>query len=407
MSEPITKDAATARSSRSRAPARDGDARRTIEMLLESPDLHRPVFQPIVSLASGSVVGYEALSRFAIEPVRSPELWFAEADRVGLGVDVEALVIRRILAAAALAGIPDQTFLSLNVSPRHLADPRIEAAVSGADPASLVLEITEHEQVGDYVALRRAMAPFVARGVRFAIDDTGAGFASMRHVTELGPAFVKLDADLVRGMRSRATLQAFLRALDGFTREIGATLVAEGVERISDLAVLTLTGFPLLVQGYAIARPGAPWPAASELALQAWLAASAARPTHASAASPRSPAIPRRRDRSAGVAVTTGVNIGVLLAASLHAAGIDTLEALRMVGAVAAWRRVRAVTPEIASHRTLLALEGAIRGVRWVSLPRQARQDLIRAAAADEAPGERPPRRPPRRRDAEGPSSVR
>jgi len=262
---------------------REVSARRRIAGLLATPDLHRPAFQPILSLASGTVVGYEGFSRFATEPVRPPDRWFAEATRTGLGPELQALAIERILAAATAAGLPDQAFLSVNVSPRYLAHPAVAAAVAAADLSDLVIEITEEETVGDYVALRRAMAPYLDRGVRFAVDDAGAGFASMRHVTELGPAFVKLDAYLVRGMRSRQTLQAFLRALNGFTIEIGASLIAEGVEKASDLAVLAQTGFPLLAQGYAIARPGAPWPRVSANASRALLAAGPNRPTAQSA----------------------------------------------------------------------------------------------------------------------------
>ncbi len=161
----------------------------------------------------------------------------------------------------------------------HPAHPAVAAAVASADPSALVIEITEEETVDNYVTLRRAMAPYLDRGIRFAVDDAGAGFASMRHVTELGPAYVKLDAYLVRGMRSRQTLQAFLRALNGFTIEIGAVLIAEGVEKASDLAVLTQTGFPLLAQGYAIARPGLPWPRVSANASRAWLGARPSRST--------------------------------------------------------------------------------------------------------------------------------
>lgn len=193
------------------------------------------------------------------------------------------MAIERILAAAMAAGLPRQSFLSVNVSPRHLAHPAVAAAVAAADPATLVIEITEEETVQDYASLRRAMAPYLARGVRFAVDDAGAGFASMRHITELGPAYVKLDAYLVRGMRNRETLRAFLRALNGFTIEIGAVLIAEGVEAASDLAILTETGFPLLAQGYAIARPGPPWPAVSANASRAWLAGSQNRPAPAPA----------------------------------------------------------------------------------------------------------------------------
>jgi EAL domain-containing protein (putative c-di-GMP-specific phosphodiesterase class I) len=353
------------------------DARRRIAHVLATPALLRPVFQPILSLVAGNVVGYEAFSRFATEPVRPPERWFAEATRVGLGPELQALAIERILAIATGAGLPDQAFLSLNVSPRYLAHPSVDAALAGADPSLLVVELTEEEAVHDYGALRRAMAPHVERGVRFAVDDAGAGFASMRHVTELGPAYVKLDAYLIRGMRNRRTLQAFLRAINGFTSEIGATLIAEGVEGAGDLAVLTQTGFPLLAQGFGIARPGAPWPRVSATAGQAWFAASHDRPR--SATPSRWRAGGRRRQPSDGIPIESGVNIGDVLAASLRGAGIDSLDTLRALGAVAAWRQLRAVEPEVATDRTLLALEGAIRGVRWGTLPRAERRKLIDA----------------------------
>jgi len=257
----------------------DAGARERIAEVLANPELLRPAFQPILSLADCSVVGYEGFSRFLGEPQRAPDRWFADATAVGLGPDLQALAIRRVLAAAAAAGAPDRTFLSVNVSPRYLGHPAVADATTAADPSMLVIEITEEETVEDYPALRRAMTPYLDLGVRFGVDDAGAGFASMRHITELGPAFVKLDASLVRGMHSRQMLQAFLRALNGFTIEVGAILIAEGVEAASDLAVLTETGFPLLAQGYAIARPGVPWPSVSTTASRAWIAASANRPT--------------------------------------------------------------------------------------------------------------------------------
>lgn len=238
--------------------------------LLRSPSLLHPVFQPMLSLASGETVGYEGFSRFLVPPQRSPAAWFAEASEANLGPELQALAIRRILDAAHEAGIPDGRFLSLNVSPRYLGHPEVTAAFRMADPARLVIELTEEEAVHSYRALRRAMAPYLRRGIRFAVDDAGAGFASMRHVIELAPAFVKLDASLIRGMGSRRTLRAFLRAIHEFTNEIGATLVAEGVEQAGDLIVLAETGYPLLVQGFGIAKPGPPWPATSRMAARAW-----------------------------------------------------------------------------------------------------------------------------------------
>ncbi len=253
--------------------------------MLSRPDCQRSVFQPILSLADARVAGYEGLSRFVAEPVRAPDRWFAEATRVGLGAEFQAAAIERVLGAAAASRLPDETFVSVNVSPRYLAHPAVAAAVSRADPSALVIELTEEETVDSYEDLRRAMAPYLERGVRFAVDDAGAGFASMRHITELGPAFVKLDANLVRGLHTHHARQAFLRALNGFTIEIGAVLIAEGVEQTTDLALLTQMGFPVLAQGYAIARPGPPWPRVSTNARRAWLAASSGRTATQPAAS--------------------------------------------------------------------------------------------------------------------------
>lgn len=347
--------------------------------LLESPNLLHPVFQPIVSLVAGTVVGYEGFSRFAIGPHRSPETWFADATRAGLGGELQAMAIRRILGIAAQAGLPAETFLSLNVSPRYLAHPAVAAAFAGANPAWLVVELTEEEAVDDYRALRRAMAPYLRRGVRFAVDDAGAGFASMRHVTELRPAFVKLDASMIRGMRNRQTLRAFLRAINGFTVEIGATLVAEGVEAASDLAVLTETGYPLLVQGFGIARPAPPWAGVSAAATRAWHAASQDRP----GPSRRGRVPSRGTGRPPGIPIENGINIGSLLGPSLRRAGIESVETLRALGAVAAWQRLRESEPEIATERALVALEGAIRGVRWAAVPLVERRRLITAGASE------------------------
>ena len=252
---------------------------RRVAETLAAPDLIEPAFQPILSLATGVVVGYEALSRFLTRPVRSPARWFAAATQVGKGARLQALAIERILTVVGRTGMPAETFLSVNVSPRYLAHPAIAAALASIDPASLVIEITEEEEVNDYDGLRAAIVPYLRKGVRFAVDDAGAGFASMRHITELGPAFVKLDASLVRGLRSRRTLQAFLRAIHSFTNEIGATLIAEGVEGVRDLTGLTRTGLPLLAQGFAITRPGPAWPEMSPAARRTWLTAGRDRPT--------------------------------------------------------------------------------------------------------------------------------
>lgn len=245
--------------------------RRAVDLVtavLERSDLLTHVFQPILSVSGRGVAGYEALARFAVSPEEPPTVWFARATMAGLGAELQALAITRARAAAAAARMPAGSFLAVNVSPGLLAADVVAKALAG-DLHGVVIEITEEEAVADadYHSLRAAMAGYRARGAQFSIDDAGAGYASMRHVTELRPDFVKLDARLITGLRDDTGRQALVRAMQAFTAEIGAMLIAEGVETIDELALLAATGLPLLAQGYAVARPGAPWPAVSRAAL--------------------------------------------------------------------------------------------------------------------------------------------
>ncbi len=345
-----------------------------------------PAYQPILCLASGRIAGYEALARFPDGMGGTPHAWFREARALGLGAELEALAIRRALETAVPVPRRADPFVSVNVSPRFLADPAVRAAFGHGALDRLVIELTEDEAVDDYARLRTAMAPYLARGARFAIDDTGAGFASMRHVTELWPAFFKLDATLTRGLGDDPRRQALVRALAGLALDVGATLIVEGVEEADELTHLARTGLPLLVQGYAIARPGAPWPAISPDARRAWRAAADARTAGETARSgPDRSAARRRRAavpaRQPDPAIEQAINVGGLLAPALRRAGVDTLEGLRALGASGAWDRLRTSTPALATPRTLLALEGAVRGVRWWHLPAAERRRLVEFAA--------------------------
>jgi EAL domain-containing protein (putative c-di-GMP-specific phosphodiesterase class I) len=107
------------------------------------------------------------------------------------------------------------------------------------------------------------LAPYRARGYRVAVDDAGAGYASLRHITELHPDFVKLDARLIRGLTGDRARQALVRAMSTFAGEIGSVLIAEGIEHFDDLDLLVRTGRGMLVQGDAVGRAGRPWPMAT------------------------------------------------------------------------------------------------------------------------------------------------
>lgn len=245
------------------------ERRRAVMELLQAPASLDIVLQPVVDLNTGRAVGFEALSRFRAEPMRPPDRWIAEAHAVGLGIQVEVECLRR--AAERRHERPAGTFLSINASPAALLTPELEEALGPGPLDWLVIEITEHDEVADYGALAACLSNLRARGAMVAIDDTGAGHSSLRHVTEIRPEFVKLDRFLVQDanlhlgkvaiLRSMKTLERGLRGdpdgeLDEGDEGMPGRLIAEGVESLEELEVLRAVGVSL-AQGYLFARPSA------------------------------------------------------------------------------------------------------------------------------------------------------
>ncbi len=228
--------------------------REAIEHLCE-PGVINAFVQPVVRAADQLVVGYEVLSRMPVLPERPPDWWLARADEVGLRSQLEIACLR---AAVTLGPTPDDRLLFVNLSPSLLADP---SAIDLLEvlPERLVVELTEQEAVDDYEGLRRDLAPWLSRGVRVAIDDTGAGYSSLRHVIELTPDFLKLDRELVRDLDSDRNRRALVSAVAAFASEVGTSVIAEGVETVTELEVLRESDVGL-VQGYLLARPAPAWP---------------------------------------------------------------------------------------------------------------------------------------------------
>lgn len=207
------------------------------------------VFQPIVELATRRVVGYEALTRF--DDGTPPDVRFADAARHGLGDEFELAAIETALAEASK--LPADTFLSLNVSPAVAlaSGDRLRAHLSGVD-RPIVLELTEHVAIGDYTPLRHAIERLGQ--VQIAVDDAGAGYASLRHILELRPAFAKLDISLVRGIDGDDLRQAMAAGMQYYALRTGCRLVAEGVETEEEANALRALGVEL-AQGYLFGRP--------------------------------------------------------------------------------------------------------------------------------------------------------
>ena len=229
------------------------ETRRCVEQVLATSPLDT-AFQPMVDLATGQVVAVEALTRFAVEPTRTPDRWFADAVRAGRGLDLELLAVRAALRNAE--GLPSYLTIAVNVSPATVASEQLLEIVagSGIDPARIVVEITEHTEVEDYSALLAATERLAAHGIRLAVDDAGAGYASLQHIVKLAPHIIKIDRELIAGLDGDASRWGVVAAIVHFATATRTRVVAEGVETEDELQALRRVGVHY-GQGYHLGRP--------------------------------------------------------------------------------------------------------------------------------------------------------
>ncbi len=213
--------------------------------------------QPVISLTDGRRLGLEALARFPTE-VGSPSHVFAIADRVGLRLELEQLTAGRAMELAPFTA-PGE-FLSLNMSPASIVawEVLLNGAAAGGD--SLVIEITEHQAIDRYDNVQNALIALRGHGIRIAIDDVGAGYASMHHVLQLNPDFLKIDRKIVGGAADDRGRRSVISGFVSLARDIGATVIGEGVETKADLEVLRELGVDA-AQGYLLGRPKVEHPA--------------------------------------------------------------------------------------------------------------------------------------------------
>jgi EAL domain-containing protein (putative c-di-GMP-specific phosphodiesterase class I) len=209
------------------------------------------VLQPIVDLATGRRVGAEALSRFPAEWAMAPDACFAEAHSVGSGHVLELLALER--AAEHLQRVDG--YLAMNVSPATLLTPECGDLLRRLPLGRVLLELSEHDPVEDYVALNATLAPFRAEGLRLAIDDVGAGFSSLRHIVVTAPDVIKIDRSIVTGLDTDPVLETLVRSLVEFGHGCDVRVVAEGVEKAGEAAVLQTLGVDY-GQGWHFGKPG-------------------------------------------------------------------------------------------------------------------------------------------------------
>lgn len=207
------------------------------------------VFQPIVDLGTGRPVGYEALTRFA-DGTR-PDLVFADAGEVGKGPALEKAAA--LLAIERAEHLPAGSYVSINFSACTLLDVDFLAALTASTKREVVIEITEHDAVEDYVRLQGALAT-VRHHARIAVDDAGAGYSGLAHMRSLNPDVIKLDRALVSGFDIDPVGRAMVAGMVYFATETGSAIVAEGVETERELQTLIDLGVSH-GQGYLLGRP--------------------------------------------------------------------------------------------------------------------------------------------------------
>ena len=226
--------------------------RARIREVLDGHAFH-PEYQPILDLTTGQSIGFEALTRF--DDGTPPDEVFAAARRTGLGLELEAATLDA--AVRGTARLPVGAWLSLNASPAFILSGDL-AMILARRTRPVVIEITEHDPIDDYSAIREAIAA-LGPDVRVAVDDAGAGIANFGHIVELRPDYVKLDAKLIRGLNSDLARQALVVGLRHFARAMGHYVIAEGIETEEELAALRALDVRF-GQGYLLGRPAPPAP---------------------------------------------------------------------------------------------------------------------------------------------------
>jgi EAL domain-containing protein (putative c-di-GMP-specific phosphodiesterase class I)/GGDEF domain-containing protein len=209
-------------------------------------------YHPIVVAETREIFGYEALARGRMRTLRSPEVMFDVAAEADLIWELSRLCRARAIEGMDLRLEPGQ-LLFLNVDPHDFADPAFtEQEV--ADPSRVVIEITERTAIKDYPKFRERLKAFRAIGYRFAVDDAGSGYAGLGSIANLEPDFIKLDISLINAIDTNFIKQNLVQTMVRFANDHGAKVIAEGVERAEEFAMVKELGVHL-VQGFFLHRP--------------------------------------------------------------------------------------------------------------------------------------------------------
>ena len=223
----------------------------------------RTVFQPIISLRDGSVLGHEALSRITCESeIKSPDMLFSVAGEYNRLWDLELLCRTTALEAAYKFMIPPYNKkLFVNVNPNIMYDESYKKGFTKAfleqyqiAPNNVIFEITERNVITDLNSFKDTIGHYKSQDFKIAIDDAGAGYSGLNLISDVNPNYIKLDMKLIRNVDEDSLKYALLKGMVEFSKASNICLIAEGIETFEELNTLVNLGVQY-GQGYFIQKP--------------------------------------------------------------------------------------------------------------------------------------------------------
>ncbi|MFZ4875698.1 GGDEF domain-containing protein [Janthinobacterium sp. Mn2066] len=218
------------------------------------------LFQPIIHMHSGDIIGYEGLIRGPSDsPLHAPMNLFKVARASGLTLEVEHLCRQVVLECFAELGLPGKLFLNVSPECLLLRNARHGETLEyieqiGINPDRVIIELTENQPTYDYDLMREAVLHYRNMGFQIAIDDLGEGFSSLRLWSELRPEYVKIDMHFIQGINNDPVKLQFVRSIQEIAEKSGTLVIAEGIETQMELLVLRDLGVAF-GQGYHLGRP--------------------------------------------------------------------------------------------------------------------------------------------------------
>lgn len=223
-------------------------------------------FQPIMELQYGETIGFEALNRPAMSKLFPNTGSFY--DFIGQSNQVFSFecFCRNLSLQRFIERMPDYDqkyppLLFLNIHPFVLLDPSYNSGETlqllseiGIEPSQVVFELTERASVTDFALFEKVLSHYRSQGYRIAVDDVGSGYSSLKTIIYLKPEFIKLDKSLIQFIDQNKEQQQLVQLLIDFAKKSNTKVIAEGIERLEDLAYIRKVGIDY-GQGYALGKP--------------------------------------------------------------------------------------------------------------------------------------------------------